>query len=224
MSGPLRHHLPTSPRQRSLTAPSTLPDKQLLQTPIRINRRSMILHQPARVSGRPIIAMHITPQHPQHCHQLSPMMRRMRDPPRHHPGPRPVHIEKLHILLPPHLIFLLQRRQPLPAVLRISFHEFQPRLLLRQRRCAHINSQHIEEPQVFAHALMHHLLMHAASLRITLPRTHRKILVPELTPHAHHLHPLGGIRLDQKYLPHSRKCYPNFPNSTPCPTAPNLSA
>ena len=58
----------------------------------------MILHQSARIRGRSVIAVYIASQHPQHGHQLSPMMRRVRHAPRHHPSPRPLHIEKLHLL------------------------------------------------------------------------------------------------------------------------------
>src|SRR5271156_1945625 len=144
----------------------------------------------------------------------------MRHPPRHHPGPRSRHIEKLHILFPPRLIFFLQRGQPFAAVLGVPFHKFHPRLLLGQRRRADINPQHVAEPQVFAHALMHHLLTHAATPRITLARPHDKILVLKLAPHTHHLHPLGGIRLDQKCVSHSRKCYPNPPNHNHVPPPP----
>src|SRR3984957_1640667 len=145
----------------------------------------------------------------------------MRDSPRHHPRPRPRHVEKLRVGLPPQIVLPLQRRQSLPAVLRITFHKLQPHFLLWQRRRTHINPKHVAEPQVFAHALMHHLLQHAAPSRVILPRPNAKILIPKLAPHAHHLHSLGGICLDEKCVSHSRKCYPNFPNSIHAPRQPS---
>src|SRR5258708_6032525 len=148
------------------------------------------------------------------------MMRSMRHPPRHDPCPRPLYVEELHIRFPPHLIFFLQRRQSIAAVLGIPLHELNARLLLRQRWRIHVNAQHVAEPQVFADALMDHLLMHAASPRITVPRTHREVRVLELTPNTDHFHAFGGVCVHKKCISHSRKCYSNFPNSIHAPPPP----
>jgi len=133
----------------------------------------MILHQPAGICRRPIIAVQIMRQHSQHRHLLSPMMGRVRYPPHHHPGPRSRDIEKLRQALPPRFLFRAQLLQPFAAVFCIPFHEFQPRLLRRQRRLAHFDSQHRAEPQVFAHALMNHLFPYAAPARIARIRPER---------------------------------------------------
>jgi hypothetical protein len=53
----LRHYFPASRGQPRLLSSSTLPNEQFLQTRIRINRRRMILHQPARIRSRPVIAV-----------------------------------------------------------------------------------------------------------------------------------------------------------------------
>src|SRR5579862_3004426 len=57
---------------------------------------------------------------------------------------------------------------------------------------------------------MHHLLVHAASARIASQRPYRKIFIPELAPHADHLHPLGAVSLNKKCVSHTRKYYPNI--------------
>src|SRR5580692_6803308 len=49
---------------------------------------------------------------------------------------------------------------------------------------------------------MHHLLVHAPSPWITLPRTHRQIRVTKLAPHADYLHPLGRVTLHQECVSH----------------------
>src|SRR5579862_6064882 len=175
----------------------------------------MILHEAASIGSRTIIAVQISSEHAQHRHQLPAVMRSMGNAPDHYPGSRALHIEELHILFPPGLILRPQLGQALSAILGIPLHKLQPCFHLRQRRRAHINPQHVAKPQVFAHGLMHHLLMHVASPRVALPRTHRQILVAKFAPHTDDFHALGRIRLDKKCVSHSRKCYPNSPQPTP---------
>ncbi len=167
---PLRHRFSPRSRQLRLCPSRTLASQQPLQTSIRINRRCMILHQPAGIRRRPIVAVHLAPQHAQHGHQLPAMMRSVGHPPHHHPGPRPLHLKELRLSLPPRIILRLQRLQSLPAVLGISLHELQPCFGSRQRRRPHINSQHVPKPQILAHALMHHLLPHTPPPRIPAAR------------------------------------------------------
>ena len=71
---------------------------------------------------------------------------------------------------------------------------------LRKRRSADLDAQHAAEPQVLAHALMHHLFVHAPSARVALFGPHRKVLVPEFTPDAQDLHPLGIVGVDKKVV------------------------
>src|SRR5579862_8959426 len=175
----------------------------------------MILHEAASIGSRTIIAVQISSEHAQHRHQLPAVMRSMGNAPDHYPGSRALHIEELHILFPPGLILRPQLGQALSAILGIPLHKLQPCFHLRQRRRAHINPQHVAKPQVFAHGLMHHLLMHVASPRVALPRTHRQILVAKFAPHTDDFHALGRIRLDKKCVSHSRKWYPNSPQPTP---------
>src|ERR1700678_379762 len=144
------------------------------------------------------------------------MMRGMRHPPRHHPRSGSLHIEELCFPFPPCFVFALQLRQTLPAVLSVPLHKLESRFLLWQWRSTDVDPQHVAEPQVFAHALVHHLFMNAAPSRVALERPQRKILIPELAPHADYFYPLCCVCFDQECISHSRKCYPNFPNSTPC--------
>jgi hypothetical protein len=59
------------------------------------------------------------------------------------------------------------------------------------------------ETIVFAHALVHHLFVHAASAGIAPERPHWKILVPEFTPSAEDLDSLGFVRVDQEVELHA---------------------
>src|SRR5713226_6475376 len=64
---------------------------------------------------------------------------------------------------------------------------------------------HVPEPSVLAHALVHHLLVDASSARVALARTHGKLLVPELAPHADHLDSLAGVGLDEEAVFHGKR-------------------
>src|SRR5258708_23817756 len=70
------------------------------------------------------------------------------------------------------------------------------------RRRTNVNPQHVDKPQIFAHALVHHLFANAAPSRIRLSRTHRQVLVAEFTPHAHNFYPLGPVRFHQEFISH----------------------
>ena len=74
--------------------------------------------------------------------------------------------------------------------------------LVRERRSADVDAQHGAEPRVLAHALVHHVFVNAASARIGLQRSHRKVRVLELTPDAEDLHALGFVGVDQKFVVH----------------------
>src|SRR6266705_871148 len=163
----------------------------------------MILHEPSSICCGAIITVQSPPQRPQHRHLLASMVRRVRDSPNHHPCARSPHVKEFRFGLPPNIIFRSQRRQPRPTVFRIALHEFQSSLRLRQWRRVDVNPQHTDEPQILTHALVHHLLVHAAPSRIAASWTHRKVLIAEFTPHAHHLHPLGRIRFYKKVVPHA---------------------
>src|SRR5579859_1515984 len=130
------------------------------------------------------------------------MMRRVRDSPYHHPCPRALDLEELDVLLKPRLVLRLQGGPPLPAVLRITFDEFEPYFRIRQRRCPHVNSQHVPEPQILAHALMHHLFMHASPAWIPIARPNRQVLIPKFAPDAQHLDPLRRIGFNKEVVTH----------------------
>src|SRR5260370_29894325 len=130
------------------------------------------------------------------------MMSGVRNPPNHHPCPRSLCIKEFRLRFPPSIIFLPQGHEPLSAVLCISLHEFQSSLCRRKWRRANLNSQHVDEPQILAHALVHHLFVHAAPSPVARAWTHWKILVAEFTPHAHHFDPLGLISFHKKAIFH----------------------
>jgi len=195
---PLRNRLPTTSRQlRRRPAP-----QQLLQGSVRIDRRRMIGHHPAGIRRGAIVAVNLPAQYAKHRHQLSAMMRRMRNPPHHDPSPRPRHVKEFDLLFPPSCVFRFQRRQPLPAVFHISRDEIHPGLLLRQWRRTYINPEHVAEPQVFTHALMHHLLQHAAPSRVGTSRPDDQVLIRELAPHTYNLDPFCCVRLNQECISH----------------------
>src|SRR5258705_4293048 len=132
------------------------------------------------------------------------MMGGVRDSSNQHPCTRSLHIKEFRFRLPPTITFRPQRRQPLSAVLGVALHEFQPALCRWQGRRANVNSQHVDEPEILAHALVHHLFAHAAPSRIPRAWPHRKILVAEFTPNAYHFHALGFVRFNQEVICHKR--------------------
>src|ERR1700675_2081344 len=103
--------------------------------------------------------------------------------PGHHPGTASRHIEKCSRAFPPGFVFLLKNSQPLAGVFGIALDELETSLLLRERRSTHIDAEHGSQPQVFAHALMHHLLMDTAATRVAGVGANRQISVAELAPH-----------------------------------------
>src|SRR5438309_10874276 len=105
------------------------------------------------------------------------MMGSMRQAAGDHPRSGALHIEELRWLFPPALILLLECSESLAAMFRIAFHELGAGFLFRKRRSTDFDAQHVAEPQVLAHALMHHLLVHAAAARIAPLRPYRKVLV-----------------------------------------------
>src|SRR6266481_1534932 len=156
----------------------------------------MVLHQTAWVIVRRIA--HTA----QHGHLLAPMMRGMCNSANDDPGAGSVHVKKLRIGSPPGVILRSQHFQPLPAVFLVPFHKFQPRLCGRQWRRIDVDSQHIPEPQIFTHTLMHHLFVYAAASRVARAWTHGEIGVAKFTPDAHHFDPFGLIRLNEEFITH----------------------
>src|SRR6267142_557698 len=65
-----------------------------------------------------------------------------------------------------------------------------------------IDSQHIPEPQIFAHTLMHHLFVYAAASRVAQAWTHGEIGVLKFTPDAHHFDPFSLIRFNEEFITH----------------------
>src|SRR5260370_18785897 len=130
------------------------------------------------------------------------MVRCVRNSADHDPRPGARHIKKVCFGLPPGNVFRPQRREPLSAVFRVTLHKFQSSLGRRQWRRANVNSEHADKPQVFTHALMHHLFAHAAPSRVPRPWPHRKIRIPEFAPHANDLDALSFVRFNKKSASH----------------------
>src|ERR1700694_795329 len=95
------------------------------------------------------------------------MMSGMCDSPHHYPRARSSCIKKTCFGLPPGYVLRAQHCQALPTVLGVALHEFQPSLRCRKRRRIDVNSKNVDEPQIFADALVHHLFVHAASSWVT---------------------------------------------------------
>ena len=121
----------------------------------------------------------------------------MGNSPGHHPRSRTGGIEEFRVCFPPGLIFRLKGNKPFLAILGIALNEIEPSFRFRQRRGAHINSQHVHEPEILTHTLVDHVLMNAAPAGIGTGRPNRQIVVLELAPDAEDLHALGFARIDQ---------------------------
>ncbi len=74
----------------------------------------------------------------------------------------------------------------------------------RKRRRTDIDPQHGAEPQIFADALVHQVLVHAAASWIGPVWSNWKVFVPELAPDTQDLYPLGLVSVDQKVISHVR--------------------
>src|SRR6185312_607361 len=135
------------------------------------------------------------------------MMGGMRQAAGYHPRSGALHIEELRWLFPPALILLLEYRESLAAMFCIALYEPGAGFLFRERRSTHLDAQHVPKPQVLAHALMHHLLVHAAAAWIALPRPYWKVLVRKLAPHAQYLHSFRLVSLDQKIVFHGNNTF-----------------
>ena len=70
-------------RQGGLRTAVSLAFEQRFECRVRVNRRRVVLHQPAGIRGRPVVAVQLAAEHPQQGHLLSSMMRGVRQPPRH---------------------------------------------------------------------------------------------------------------------------------------------
>ena len=178
--------------------------EERLDRGVRIDGRRVMLHQPARVGRRPVVAVEIAAEHPQHRHLLASVVRRVRQPSREDPGSRSPHIEERGQLLPPPLIALPEALEAAFAVFRVSRHELESRLLRRQRRRAHVDAEHRPEPRILADALMHHVLANAAPARVIPVRPDSEIVVSELAPDAEYLDAFGGVAVDQEVVFHRR--------------------
>jgi hypothetical protein len=97
---------------------------------------------------------------------------------------RAFHIEELRGLFPPALVLLSERREPLPTIFGVAFQESRACFGLWQRGRVDVDAEHGATPRIFAHALVHHLLVHTAAARVALTRSDGKVLVLELAPHA----------------------------------------
>jgi hypothetical protein len=122
---------------------------------------------------------------------------------RHHPGPWAAHIKELSLFLPPRFVLLTQSIQSFAAILCITSHELQTSFLMREGWSTHINAQHVAKPEILAHTLMDHLLVHTAASRIILERAHVKILIRELTPDTDHFDAFGFVCLNQEIVSHN---------------------
>ena len=66
----------------------------------------------------------------------------------------------------------------------------------------YFNSQHIDEPRVFAHALVDHMLMNAPPTLVGTGGPHRQVLICELAPDTQHFQTFGIVGVNQKVVSH----------------------
>ncbi len=106
------------------------------------------------------------------------------------------HIEEGSCLFPPRFGLLTQDLKAFAAVFSVALDELQTSLRMWQGWRAHVDPQHVAKPQILAHALMHHLLVHATPSTVGRVRAHQKVVVLELTPHADHLDAFRCVCVD----------------------------
>src|SRR5688572_31559694 len=125
----------------------------------------------ARIRSGTVIAVDLALQHAQECHLLSAMMRCVRDAPHHDPCAAARNTEERHFLLPPRVVTTPESRKTRASGFGITLNECDARLVGRKGRHAKINAEHILEPCVLAHALMHHVFSDAAATLVCRMRT-----------------------------------------------------
>src|SRR5262249_36623651 len=123
-------------------------------------------------------------------------MRSVRDAAHYHPCATPACIEEAHLFLPPFVRLRTNLGEPLAAILRIPRDKLVPQVRCKQWECVDINAQHPLEPQILAHALVHHLLQEAAATVVGWVRAETKVSIVEHAPHAQDLEPLSLVRVD----------------------------
>ena len=126
----------------------------------------------------------------------------MGNPACHDPGAGARNIEELCFCLPPRVLLRLQYLKPLCAVLCVTPDETEAGLRVRKGRGTYFNSQHIDEPRVFAHALVDHMLMDAPPTLVGSGGPHRQVLICELAPDTQHFQTFGIVGVNQKVVSH----------------------
>jgi erythrin-vacuolar iron transport family protein len=130
------------------------------------------------------------------------MMSRVRNAADHDPRPAARDLEELDPVFPPAFFLAPQDIQSLSGVLRVPGDEAKPVLHGGQGRRLDMNPEHAAKPQVFADALVHHLLPHASAAAVDCMGPGRKILIAEHTPNTDHFEPLGFVGVHQELIAH----------------------
>ena len=92
--------------------------------------------------------------------------------------------------------------QALGTVFGVTLQELEAGFRARQWRGADVDAEHVAKPVVLAHALVNHLLVHAASAVIVLSGPQGQIAVQKFTPDAEDLYSLGRVAVDQEVVSH----------------------
>ena len=131
------------------------------------------------------------------------LLRGVSDAPGNDPRPRAWHIEKRDHLFPPGLSLLTKSGQALSAIFGVTGHKLPANFPRRQGRRAHINAEHVSKPEIFTHALMHHVLVKTAPSCIGRVGPSRKVFIFEHAPHAENFDPLGFVGIEEEVVFHA---------------------
>ena len=174
-------------RQRGFCTARSFTRQKGVQARVRVNGRCVLCHQTSRIGGGPVVAMNVTADHAQHGHQLAAVVRCMSEPPHHHPRARPPDVEEVRLFFPPMIALLAKNSETFSTVLRVALDELEAEFQVGERWGIDIDPEHAAEPEILAHALVHHLLMHTTAPSIVGARADGQIIVRELAPDADHL-------------------------------------
>src|ERR1700726_4850991 len=102
-------------------------------------------------------------------------MRGVCEPPDHYPEACSRYIEEYCFAFPSGFVFLNQHREPERGVPCVYAHEFEPGFFFGQCRAADLDAEYVSKPEVFARALMQHVLQQVSPASVRRMRSCAKI-------------------------------------------------
>src|SRR5258706_9768189 len=151
--------LGAGPGKRRRVAAAVLGRKQMLEVRIAVESWGAVQEQAAGVRRGAVGRIEAPAQQAQISGELAPVVSRVGDPPRHHPGPAALDVEKAGASLEPVVRHPAQPFETFAGSLGVFVEEGEAGLLGGQRAFAAIDRQHALHPNVLADTFMDPVLV-----------------------------------------------------------------